>query len=369
MKTFNGASFVRVWFPTTCLAALIAGCGNPAPTIVSSTLQEPAKPGDGYGLVKTTDDRHVILHLETAENTLFFEIPWQGVYAMPKYGGDIATIDRDTKADFMGLAVSGDQIVWLKGDSNEISGSLLWRRPAEGGPSTLLRHGKLIPVGYDSLEMLTADSSHAYFFSETFIDVTPVAGGPAEQVPLPNPQTRLNPGPGIGTVAGDYPLVYFTSCSAGYTDCVLLRADVPAGTSQVIASVSGNTQIVGLDADAVYLLDDDQRLWSIARADGTATDLITPEMGLHPGTPAVVDSQSVYFFGTEPGVPLPAMRLMSVPKEGGPPAIIGSDERIHQWVPWDVAVDDQFVFVLTSQMTYDGGNEILAFPKTLPPSP
>ena len=373
MKTSHTASLIRVRLATGLLAVLLAGCEQGEPAIVSSTLQVPPNPGDGYGLVKTSDSQSVIRHLGVAGNSLFFEIPWQGLYGMPKYGGNVTAVDRDTKADFRGLVTFGDDLLWLKShfDSNDFPDDFILRRPAAGGPSTRLRHGDLNTITYNNNDTLIADSSHVYFIAEKpgardpggagFIDVTPITGGAGEQVPLPMTL-------GLITVAGDYPTVYFTSCQTWDQGCVLTRADVPAGTTQVVASVSDYAQIVGIDADAVYLLDGN-RLWSIARTGGTETELIGSAAGIHPGYPAVVDSHGVYFFGTEPGAPLPAGRLMSVPKTGGPLTILGSDARIHQWIPWDVAVDDQFVFVLTSPMEVNSGNEILAFPKTPPPSP
>jgi hypothetical protein len=369
MKTLQATSFVRLHLAAS-LAVLLAGCGQAEPLIVSSTLQEPAKPGDGYGLVKTSDARHDIRRLAVAGNSLFFQIAWDGMYSMPKYGGAIASVDRDTKADFLGLATSGDTVLWLKAhlDSNDFPDDFLLRRPVDGGATTRLRGGNLATIGFNNFDLLITDTSHIYFVTEanlavSGIDVTPIAGGAAERVPLPEGQSV-----GPVTVAGDYPSVYFTFCQAAMSTCVLEKADLPTGAAQVVASVSDYAQIVGLDESAVYLLDG-ERLWSIARADGTETELIGSAAGIHPISPAVIDGQSVYFFGFEPEASLPAMRLMSVSKAGGPPTIIGSDELIHHWVPWDLAVDDQFVFVLTSPMTYDGGNEILAFPKTLPPSP
>lgn len=362
------APFVRVRLAAAALAVLCAaGCGQQAPEDLSATLLLPTSPGDGYGLVKTADSLHDIRNVRVAGNSLFFEIPWQGLYAMPKYGGDITAVDRDPAADFFGLATTGDTVLWLKAHAgaNDVVDDFILRRPVEGGATTPLRRGDLGTIGFNNLPVLVSDSSHVYFVTDAFIDVTPIAGGAAESLPLPaSPAGR-----GFVTVAGDYPTVYFTTCAGVTTGCVLERGDVPSGTSQVITSVPDDTEIVGMDQDAVYLLDG-ARLWSISRGDGAETALIGPEAGVHPIGPAALDAQRVYFMGTEPGAAaLPAERLMAVPKAGGPPEVVGADPRIRQYIPWDLAVDDQFVFVLTSPMTVSDGNEILAFPKTSSTSP
>lgn len=364
LQTFRSA---RAHSAALSFAVLIAGgCGQQEGENFSSNLQVPQKPGDGYGLVRTIDDRHVIGHISVGGNFVFFEIPWQGLYQMPKYGGNVTAVDRDTKAEFFGVVASGSELLWLKShfDSNDYADELLLRRPTEGGPTAVLRHGALDTVRINTLNGLSADANHVYMLTESSIDVTPIAGGKTEQVSV----SVFPPGPGPG-FAGDYPIVYFTTCEADPSTCVLKRADLSAGTSQVVASLPADAQIIGLDADAVYLLDS-SRLWSIARADGSERELLGAASGVHPRLPAVLDGQSLYFMGTDPGAQtLPAMRLMTIPKAGGALAILGSDSRINQYIPWDLVVDDEFAFVLTSPTLSDSGNEILAFPKTPLPAP
>ena len=352
----------RGWRAMNLLAVLGASaCGEQQPEGISSTLQAPARPGDAYGLVKTLDYYHVISHIAVGGNSLFFGMPRHGVYGMPKYGGDVTAVERDTNADQLGLVISGDKLLWLKArfDSNDNADDFLLQRPVAGGPTTVLRHGYLDTMGYDNFNLLVADATHVYFLSEAAIEATPVAGGDTEQIPVPTVRTALV------MIAADYPSVYFTGLvAAGYA---LSVAELPGGASRVLATVSEFAQIVGLDASAVFILDP-PRLLSVARADGAETELIGAASGIGPGSPAVIDDRAVYFFGTDPAAPTrPALRLMSIPKSGGAPVILGSDARTESYVPWDIASDDQFVFVLTSPTTAEGGNEILAFPKT--PSP
>ena len=355
------------------LAFLLAGgCGPPEGNGFSSTLQVPPKPGDGYELVRTKDEPHAISVIGVGGNSLFFGAPRQGVYEMPKYGGPIETVDRGTGV--LGLVASADEVVWLKA-APDTPTQMVLRRPTNGGETAILRHGNLNTIGYDNENELVADASHVYTITqtaplsataipETVIDVIPIAGGEAEHVALP-PDQR---GPYV-TVAGDYPVVYFTACAGVIRQCALQKVDLSAGTSEVVAAASDFDAIVGLDEDAVYLLGD-RGLWSIARADGSERVLVGAESGIFPSRPFGIDGQSLYFMGKDPGASvLPAERLMTIPKAGGSIAIIGSDSRINKFEPWGLAVDDQFVFVLTSTTTVDSGNEILAFPKTLPPAP
>jgi len=366
MKVSHPVPSLRVSLLVALISVVVASCGQEKEDSFSSTLQVPARPGDGYGLLRTSDSLHIIRHISVAGDSLFFEIPWHGLYSMPKYGGEVIPVDHDTNAEFYGLAASGNQLLWLKAhfDSHDYPDDLLLRRPAAGGASTLLRHGDLNTVTFNNANAVITDSSHAYIITESTIDVTPVAGGDAETVMLPGTPN----GPGLVTVAADYPVVYFTTCDVSILRCVLRRADLSGGTSQVVASVSDYAQIVGLDGDAVYLVDG-QRLWSVARANGAETELVAAASGIHPTLPAALDGQSVYFMGAAVGAEIPAGRLMSLPKAGGSPTIIGTDARITHNAPSDVVVDDQFVFVLTGQVAADDGNEILAFPKTLPPAP
>src|SRR5438128_12617033 len=115
MNARQAAPSPRARSAALSFAMLIAGaCGQQERENFSSTLQVPAKAGDGYRLVKTTDSRQAITHISVGGNFVFFEIPWRGLYQMPKYGGDVTAVDRDTNAMFYGLVSSGSELLWLK---------------------------------------------------------------------------------------------------------------------------------------------------------------------------------------------------------------------------------------------------------------
>jgi len=354
----------RAGFTALSVAVLVAGgCGQEEGVSFSSTLEAPAKPGDGYRLVSTSDDRDQINHISVSGNSLFFEVPWQGLFQMPKYGGDVTAVDRDTHAMFSGLASSGGELLWLKShfDSHDYPDDFILWRPAAGGPTAVLRHADLNTVSINNWSSLTADASHVYLRTEDGLEVTPIGGGATELVA----QSVWALGPGAVSFASDYPMVYKTHCEPDPLTCVLKSVDVPTGTEQVVGPISQSAQIVGLDAGSVYLLDG-PRLWSLDRVDGAETELIGAAAGIRPGPPVALDGETVYFMGADPGEP--AARLMAVSKSGGAATILGSDSRLAAY-PWDMAVDDQFVFVLTGLSEVNARNEILAFPKTLAPAP
>jgi len=366
------------WVLLGTLAAATAGCGQPGEQGFSSTLETPANPGDGYSLVRVADSEHLIEHIAVTGDYLFFSMFWHGVYAMPRYGGDVTPVDTDTSAEDIALAASPSDVVWIKArfDANDIPNEQLRRRAASGAPITNLKQGNLHAFSSSLAENLQVTATEVMFLGEGFVEATPLAGGASTRVTFPwSDDPTVN---GAVSFQADDAGMFLLTCPIGplcRTDCgaapvcTLSQGDPVTGQSSALGMEAAGTTAVALDEQALYLTDG-RRLWMRSRVDGTEVELFAaaPEGGLLTA-PLAADADHLYIvaYGAPTGG-APAVNLLAIPKTPGAPATIGTDGRLAHGV-WDMTVDDQFVFVLAAGGSNDLGNEVLAFPKTPPPSP
>ena len=157
------------WALLGALAAATAGCGQAGEQGFSSTLETPANPGDGYSLVRVADSEHLIEHIAVTGDYLFFSMFWHGVYAMPRYGGDVTPVDTDTNAEDIALAASPTDVVWIKArfGANDIPNEQLRRRAASRNPIANLKQGNLHAISSSLAENLQVTASQALSINST----------------------------------------------------------------------------------------------------------------------------------------------------------------------------------------------------------
>jgi len=357
--------------------AMATGCDQPPSQGFSSTLQAPAKPGDGYSLLRASDSEHMVERIAVKGDYLYFTMFWHGVYAMPKYGGEVRGIDTDSSAEDSALAASATDVVWIKShfDSHDTPNSQL-RRLDSGGATTNLKQGNLGVVSLGFAKNLQVSPTQAFMLGEGFVEATPLAGGASSRVPFAWDE---NFG-GEASFQADDRGLYLTDCpitalcpgqdcggNAG--TCTLSQGDFATGQATVLESLPGRATAVAIDDQALYL-QEPTRLWRRSRLDGTEVDLFVPDPLVGAlSAPVAADADHLYLVSyAAPGNGPFSLTLLAVPKAGGAPAIIGTDARLASGV-WDLAVDDQFVFALIASSQGESGNEVLAFPKTATPVP
>lgn len=356
-----------------CAFSVLVACSQPQSDGVSSTLEGPTNPGDGYSLLRVADNEHTIEHIAVSGDYLFFTMSWHGVYAMPKYGGDVIAIDADSNAEELGLVASPSDVVWVKArfGPNDTPNEQLRRRGPSTAPITNLKQGNLQTIITSSAKNLQLGATQAFMMGEGFIEATPLEGGASTRVAFPwNSVDRTTTG--MVSFQADDQDVYVVSCPYAApcdngcgNSCTLSRGDPATGQSAALAALAAGVYAIALDSEALYLTDG-TRLWRRSRVDGTEVDLFSAEaQGLSVSAPVVADADHLYVVGYPlPGSGVsPTLSVLAIPKTPGTPALIGNDSRLSTGI-WELAVDDQFVFALASFTGGDTGNQVLAFPKT-----
>src|SRR5437870_1495228 len=103
----------------TLLLILAAGCGtDPSPTVkFRGSIGDPTAAPARSLLLGLDEPEHRFWFDEMAVsgNFLYFNIPWHGVFRMPKYGGDVSPIEEaNGNEDFRGIAVNDTDVFWAK---------------------------------------------------------------------------------------------------------------------------------------------------------------------------------------------------------------------------------------------------------------
>jgi hypothetical protein len=107
-----------------------------------STPQMPLDPGQARPVVRSLDGVHGIDLIAISDDYLFFASDWNGVYRIPKYGGNVDEVEEHRDGIIRGLAANDREVFWVPvhfGARPE--GQLdLRRRAVEGGQVTILRN-------------------------------------------------------------------------------------------------------------------------------------------------------------------------------------------------------------------------------------
>ena len=354
----------RVALLFVCLP--FGACGSAEPIIgFDGELEAPPGPGQGYSLVRRTDGNHQTTHIAVSDDYVFFTSDWQGLYRVPKYGGAIEAVEADSHALVQGVATNGSDVFWTHATfgANDAPHIKLKRRSATGGPITVIKEGVFGTGGANYTSNLLADATNVYALDSTFIWALPLDGGQATQIAFSeDPLSPVHSGPDW---VPDYPAIYVSTCFSA-TTCSLVKTDLPSGNSQNLLPLQGGLvgdSVEAVDESHIYLVKN-QRVSSVSKSDLSTTDLFTPEPGQTVYWFLLVDATNVYFVsygGTQAG-----WQLRAVPKAGGPAQVVGWGSQLDHGI-WEIAQDDQFLFVLAGPTTNTFGpigNEILAFPKS-----
>jgi len=335
------------------MAAVSCGEGPPRhPTTFRTSLDVEAAGAQRTFLIGLDDPErwHNLDQMAVAGNFLYFNVPWSGVYRMPKYGGEIHPIEQaDGVEDFRGIATNDTDLYWARLSDFGSAGpdfphSRLRRQPLGGGATQTVTEGDIAFDG--SVFHAAADAFYAavYYPLKDYADLTrfPVDGGTStvlRRLGFPDPNSA--PVPTSGFVFDDL-FAYFSSCDPNWTACVLTRFDLRTGARDTLPTSGGPQQVVAVDATDLYLVSTHQILRRSKDGAGDTTVLATFAENMGPVPITVVDDEEVFLIANRGS-------LVAVPKAGGPPRTLTTGlERTNT-----LTQDEQNIFVMYDWMSID----------------
>jgi hypothetical protein len=316
------------------------------------TMGAPAQP-----LVLVTVGEGRIRNIAVTDDYLYFSAWWEGVYRIPKHGGDIEVIEAGAKNLFEPLATTHNEAFWVRMRFNDedYPSVEVKHRPDSGGPIGVLFGGDwgiTGPNGEDS--NFQADASGVYMIAgpagalDYHLFRAPAAGGALTRIltlSLPTWPTWL---------LDDGQLAY-AGCDGGQQTCRLqtVATASPSDPPRVIASLPSSwTRLSGADALAYYL-HDSEGIWKVSKSDGAITKLLaTPSVHT-----MVVDDHRIYFTAYADS----ADRLRAIPTAGGPVEVV-SDAGFT--VLRQIVQDATGLYIL-----HDDGRQISYVAKPVSPAP
>jgi hypothetical protein len=329
------------------------------------TLRPPVEPGKPYTLISGLDPEHEIDDLGVSGDYVFFATSGQGVYRLPKYGGQLQAVELDRKAHTVGIAGNATEVFWLHDGYEEGDKSVLElrRREATGGEVTTLPIDGYRPVNANFTPTMLADAGHVYLLAKDSIRAVSL-DGTDRNVIMPFPPSQ---GVAVPDWLASYPEIYASTCGLGVPtpgwDCQILRFNVDSGQSLPLTGplplAKPYDSVEAADESSLFAVKG-RNLVRIAKADMTVSELYAPGPGESVSSfYMLADATDVYFMtynGSDE-------RLRSVPKAGGAVRDVGWGPELSYGV-WDLAQDNQFIFVLTAvKDPWVEGNAILAYPK------
>jgi len=81
---------------------------------LDATSIAPSDSFQAYSLARVKDGDGEIEDLVVSDDYVFFIAFWQGIYRMPKYGGDVELIEQSRKANIIALAANHEQVFWQR---------------------------------------------------------------------------------------------------------------------------------------------------------------------------------------------------------------------------------------------------------------
>jgi len=343
----------------TLFVIAAAGCGGEPPFYPPKFRTSLNVQGSGQQrtfLIGLDDPeyRHQFDQMAVAGNFLYFNIPWYGVYRMPKYGGEVQPIEEANGIeDFRGIATNETDVYWARMSSFGSAGpdfphSRLRRQALGGGSVQTVAEGDIgIVASWLDARAFHAGADALYsavsYPQKDYVDLTrfPVDGGTSKIL------WRLTIDPSSGPAPAyfvfDDPLAYISSCDPiGGAACALTRIDVRTGASDTFSTTAGPQEVVAVDATDLYLVSAHQLLRRPKDRAGDATVLASFEGNQWPTPMAVVDDDDVFLILNQ--------SLVSVPKSGGTTRTLttglegGADA---------LAQDERNIFVMYDWMSID----------------
>jgi hypothetical protein len=351
------------------LLLIASACSPPSPpvqTLFDNTAIAPKQPGDAWSVLRVRDHsvepNDIIDVIAVSDDYLFWAGQYDGIYRMPKYGGEIEVLDSGRSGQYHTLDVAGDHVYWTRENTGIGPNESIKRRGLTGGPVTTI-FGTDLGIVNSSQELSFGADNHAvYFVADALNDPgrTKVSlyrvpnGGGSAAVLQTNPLAS-------GVVL---PSDRFLSFLADNGDCFVI--DAADTTLSVIAADTTTPRkladltlddpmiVQAADADTVYLTGG-RHIYGVPRAGGalrTIYETTVATGGLW--SSLLVDGTSLYFLLVDNA----ATSVMSVPKTGGTATRISrNDAQFAGGIDY-IRQDEKNIYVLRSE------SEILRLPKT-----
>jgi hypothetical protein len=329
---------------------------------LDATSIAPSDSFQAYSLARVKDGDGEIEDLVVSDDYVFFIAFWQGIYRMPKYGGDVELIEQSRKANIIALAANHEQVFWQRfAGSDEQSHFDLHLQAIAGGAQRDLSSVRSLSFGRNYSNTLRADAEHVFMISQDSVIALPIDGGAPEQFATPE-LTPDDEVPSSPIWVLDYPALFMTRCANSEVDCPLLRTDFTTGVTASVGPIPAGSAALAVDEAFVYVTDN-KRMWRLAKSDFSRTQVYeSDDQDESLSREMLVDAENVYFMSYGSSGP----QLRAVPKAGGVARLIGGGPQLAGG-SWKLAQDDAFVFILSGPIRQTdgnwGGNEILAFPK------
>jgi hypothetical protein len=306
--------------------------GTPAATTVPVQL-----------LVRLVHGDKEIRDLAVTDDHLYFATWWEGVYRLPKYGGELEVVEAGSNNLFEPLTTSRNEVFWVRTrfDKDDYPAIAIKRRADSGGPTSVLFSGDWgvtdspqFQANARGLYMIagragapTYDLFHVPFATPS---ITPVL-----TLPVMWPSWRV-----------DDEQLAFTECGA--QGCSIVSLGLNDGQRRVLATLADaeerfdNPTIIGADAAALYLRTT-LGLWRVDKQAGTVVRLFTGDSLGRFAARAVVDETRIYY--TDRTTAGPA--LFALAKAGGPPTLVANGTTFND--PTRLVDGDQVLYILHDQ--------------------
>jgi hypothetical protein len=336
---------------------LSAGCrGAPPAMRWDANVSTPRSPGDATVLVRTRP-LGFLARIAVDGNHLYFSSRWDGVYEMPRYGGEVVTLEADAHKDFDPLTASA-------------AGGVVWLSVAFDGsdfPHSWIRHratgSTRIETVYDAdfgVPMLGWENGIAA--SQTAVTFIRDRQGPEQFVAVPlgggPPRTLLEDVSFLDspTFAVDDEHAYYSHCDwETKTGCFLDRIPLAGGPATRL-STDCPAPIEAMDQKNLYI--PGVVSFAMDKVTGQCTQVGNTITSLRM---VGSDAENLYLYGTNDRAPTLGShaQVWRLPKAGGTPVAIYEDPQSLQ----QVIVDGNDLFLLRFK---DDVFEIAVV--TLPPS-
>jgi hypothetical protein len=295
------------------------GLGLPAAAATGTQTQQFIRIVRGDGEIRT---------IAVTDDYFYWASFWEGVYRVPKLGGDIEVIEAGTGSEFEPLTTSHNDVFWVRSsfDDRDYPSVQIKHRADSGGGIGVLFSGDWGVTSSNELSNFQAGPSGVYMIagkagSQAYdLQQVPLVGGPITRVrALPDnwPTWLLDSG-----------RVWFTDCPFGIPapatsvdsgSCPIRGMTGSGDQTTTLANVpASNPAIGGADGDALYV-GTPSKILRVSKADGAITVLVeqTGE-GVGIGRSLLVDDDHVYFTVMTPGGP----ELRALAKVGGASVVL-----------------------------------------------
>lgn len=297
----------------------VTGCFSPPPPLASTgsvgdaSVDSTASTAGPRRL--PVDPPSYLGAIALSEDYVYF-VAWRnGVYRIPKYGGEVVAIEEDTSAFFYYVAANASTVVWVRAPYDALGRMLspVVRKQTIGETSATLFEltSDIATPPFPFFPELQITEAKVFFNNgePATIHQVPLAGGTATDIGLPDQVS-------VPSWLADDQHVYYLSALSG-NGCVLRRVAIEGGAPQDLAACpAGAAQfwLVALDATDAYLASE-AGFWKAPKQGGDPVALFMAPAGhaIQRGL-ATIDDQNIYFIEMSADTPV----LAATPKAGGP---------------------------------------------------